>query len=90
MTESLTRATEVGPSHDELMARAAQWRSTLIERSARAEELRRIPPENVEELKQKQFHLAGQPIPFGGLSASSTPRPRLLARSAAAARRPHG
>ncbi|WP_432197500.1 hypothetical protein [Streptomyces sp. bgisy027] len=70
MTESLTRATDVGPSHDELLARARQWRSTLIERSARAEELRRIPPENVEELKQRQFHLAGQPIPFGGLSAS--------------------
>ncbi|MCF1592567.1 hypothetical protein [Streptomyces muensis] len=70
MTEVLTKAAGVGPSHDELVDRAVRWRPTLIERSARAEELRRIPPENVAELKEKQFHLAGQPIRFGGLSAS--------------------
>jgi 3-hydroxy-9,10-secoandrosta-1,3,5(10)-triene-9,17-dione monooxygenase len=70
MTETLAASRRAGPSHDELVARAVAWRPALIERSARADELRMIPPENVAELKEKQFHLAGQPIPFGGLTAS--------------------
>ncbi len=51
----------------ELMARASALTPVFAERAARTEELRRVPPENVEDLLSSGLYLLGVPKRFGGL-----------------------
>jgi alkylation response protein AidB-like acyl-CoA dehydrogenase len=62
------RVAVAAPAAADLMKRAEGWIPTLIERSSRAEELRRIPQETFDEFIGHQFHLVAQPARFGGFN----------------------
>ncbi|MEE4660765.1 MAG: acyl-CoA dehydrogenase family protein [Halieaceae bacterium] len=50
----------------EILERIVAMQPTLRERAAQARELRRVPAESIEELKEAGFFLAMQPEAFGG------------------------
>src|SRR6266540_2247679 len=52
---------------DALVAQAAAMVPTLRERSAKCEEMRRIPDETVAAFVDAGFHRIAQPVAFGGL-----------------------
>ena len=69
MTESLRPAGAAGAvavSREELLRRAAALLPVLRERAARAEELRQIPPESVQDLKASSLIRIGHPERHGG------------------------
>lgn len=52
--------------HDELLARATDLAAVFAERAARAEELRRLPPENERDLHEAGLYRMLQPASLGG------------------------
>src|SRR6266513_1745807 len=60
-------ALQTDTTRDELRRKAADLVPVLRERSARCEELRRIPPETVQDVIDAGFLRIAQPVPFGGL-----------------------
>lgn len=58
------------PSRDELVARARELAPTLAERSKKADELRRLPDETIEDFQQAGFFKILQPSRWGGYELS--------------------
>jgi len=54
------------PRHDELLQRATDLASVFAERAPRAEELRRLPPENERDLHESGLYRMLQPQAIGG------------------------
>ncbi len=52
--------------HAELLARATDLAAVFAERAARAEELRRLPPENERDLHEAGLYRMLQPLSLGG------------------------